>query len=119
MTTVNENDYVNKLKEDYQGRPVTKMDELRNLDKRVKRPAKIFSYTFGAVSSLILGTGMCLAMGVIGTALSFAMPLGIVIGVVGIAMACANYFIYKAILASRKRKYADKILSLSEEIINN
>ena len=47
------------------------------------------------------------------------MPLGIVIGVVGIAMVSANYFIYRAMLNARKRKYADKILALSDELLEH
>lgn len=58
---------------------------------------------------------MCLAMQVIGN----MMPLGIVIGVVGIAMVSANYFIYRAMLNARKRKYADEILALSDELLGH
>lgn len=118
MMTVNQNEYVKKIKEGYQERPATKIDELRRTDKKAKRPAKIFAYIFGTVGSLVLGTGMCLAMGVIGASLPFALPIGVAVGCVGIAAVSVNYFIYKAILKSRKRKYADKILTLSGEIMN-
>ena len=50
--------------------------------------------------------------------ISNTMPLGIIIGVVGMLMAIATYPIYKNILASRKEKYADRILELSERIMN-
>jgi hypothetical protein len=50
--------------------------------------------------------------------ISNTMPLGIIIGVVGMLMAIATYPIYKNILASRKEKYADRILELSEKIMN-
>ena len=70
---------------------------------------------FGIVGALVLGVGMCLAMEVIGS----MMPLGIVIGVVGIAMVTANYFLYRAILRSRKKKYAKEIVSLSDELLKN
>lgn len=33
-------------------------------------------------------------------------------------MVAVNYFIYKAILKSRKRKYADQVMSLSDELLN-
>ncbi len=42
---------------------------------------------------------------------------GIVIGVIGMVMALANYPIYKSILTSRKAKYADKIIALSNEML--
>ncbi|MBR6779052.1 MAG: dihydropteridine reductase [Clostridia bacterium] len=85
------------------------------LDRKVKTPANIFAYTFGVVGALVLGTGMCLAMKVIGN----IMAVGIVIGVLGIAMVSLTYPIYKKILKSRKAKYSKEILELSEKIINN
>jgi hypothetical protein len=92
----------------------TKLDELKALDRKVKVPAEIFAYSFGTASSLVLGTGMCLAMKVIGD----MMILGIGIGLVGIALVTANYFLYKKILKARKQKYAKKILQLSDALLN-
>ena len=92
-----------------------KLEQLKKLDRAARRPAEIFAYPFGIVGALVLGVGMCLAMEVIGS----MMPLGIVIGVVGIAMVTANYFLYRAILRSRKKKYAKEIVSLSDELLKN
>lgn len=47
------------------------------------------------------------------------MVSGIVIGVVGLVMAVLTYPIYKKILNSRKKKYADEIIKISDSIINN
>ncbi|MBQ3040608.1 MAG: hypothetical protein IJD42_03315 [Clostridia bacterium] len=47
------------------------------------------------------------------------MIIGIVIGIVGMALAAINYPIYKGIINRRKKKYGAEILSLSEKIINN
>ncbi|MBQ8885331.1 MAG: dihydropteridine reductase [Clostridia bacterium] len=102
----------------YTERKKTKLNELIELDRKVKRPAETFAYTFGTIGALVLGTGMSFAMKVIGASLSFVMPLGIAVGVVGIAMVSGNYFLYKKILVSRKKKYAAEILKLSDEIIN-
>ena len=41
----------------------------------------------------------------------------IVIGIVGMFMAIINYPIYKGILGSRRKKYADKIIALSDKIM--
>jgi len=57
---------------------------------------------------------MCLSLKVIGD--MFA--LGIVVGCVGIAVCIANYFIYKAVLKARKKKYGEKIVELSGELLN-
>ncbi len=103
---------VERIKAQYLPKVDTKMDELKRLDKKARLPAEIFGYAFGIAGALTLGTGMCLAMKVI----SNLMPLGIVVGTLGIAMVTANYFLYHKILKSRKKKYAERILRLSEEI---
>lgn len=90
------------------------LDKLKTLDAEVKRPAKLFAYTFGTVGSLIMGTGMCLAMDVLGK--KNKIP-GIILGVAGMAMMGGNYHIYQKMLAERKAQYADEIINLSEEII--
>ena len=106
-----------KIREQYaeKGEAEKELDRLRQLDAEVKRPATIFAYAFGTVGSLIMGTGMCYAMEVIGKKKQIP---GIIIGIVGMIMMCGNYPIYKKFLASRKDKYADEILELSEKIIN-
>lgn len=95
------------------------LDLLRELDAEVKRPANVFGYVFGSISAIIMGAGMSLVMTDIGEQLGIAsaMPAGIIIGVIGMIMAIVNYPIYKNILSSRKAKYADKILTLSEKIM--
>jgi hypothetical protein len=46
------------------------------------------------------------------------MVSGIVIGVVGMLMAAINYPVYKRFLGSRRKKYADKIIALSDKIMS-
>ncbi len=88
-----------------------KMEKLRKLDAAVRRPAEIFAYSFGIIGALVLGVGMCLAMEVFAD----LMPLGIA----GIAIVSVNYFLYRAILNSRRKKHAKEILSLSDELLND
>ena len=107
---------VEKIRSSYEGKKATKIDELRSLNKRVERPAKIFAYIFGVIGALILGIGMCLAMPEI---IEGFMVIGIIIGILGIAMVSLNYFICKAILKSRRSKYKDEVISLTDEILNN
>ena len=109
----NQNEIVNKIKDSYSPKPFTKFDELKSLDKKVKKPAKVFAYIFGVIGSLVLGTGMCFAMKVLGD----IMAVGIVVGIVGILMVSINYPIYKKILKKRKKKYSRRIIELSEEIV--
>ena len=98
-------------------KPESKVSALKKLDQKVKRPAEIFAYTYGIIGSLILGTGMSLAMNVIG---NFAgqIIVGIVVGLVGIFMMATNHIFYKKILAKGKKKYAFEIVELAKEIVN-
>lgn len=111
----NQKEYLEQIREQYSEKTSTKLDELKALDRKVRRPADVFASLFGAVGTLVLGVGMCLSMKVIGN----LMPLGIVVGALGIAMVSANYFIYKGILNGRKKKYSEKVLRLSSEILDD
>ena len=66
--------------------------------------------------ALVLGTGMCLAMQVIGNGTATMMGLGIVIGLVGILGVSINYPMYRKLLANGKKKYAFEIMQLAKEI---
>ena len=112
--TMTESKMVESIKAQYLPEERSGLDELKALDRKVKRPAEIFAYTFGIVGSLVLGTGMCLAMEVIGS----MMALGIVVGVLGIAMSLTTYPLFKKFLGRRKKKYSEKIFALSDEILN-
>ena len=119
---MNKNDQeflVQKIRTQYTEKEHTQLDELKELDAKVKRPVNVFAYVFGSISAIIMGCGMSLVMtdigGIIG--LSDAMIPGIVVGVVGMVMAIVNYPIYKTILNARKKKYAPKILELSEKLM--
>lgn len=116
----NEKEYlVQKIRTQYTEKEHTELDDLRTLDKKVKRPANIFAYIFGSVSALIMGAGMSLIMTDISESIGLADPMipGIIIGVVGMLMAIVNYPIYKGILGSRRKKYANKIVDLSDKIM--
>lgn len=120
---MNKNDQeflVQKIRTQYTEKEHTALDELKELDTRVKRPANVFASIFGSISAMIMGAGMSLVMTDIGGTLGIAEPMvpGIVIGVVGMLMAIINYPIYKGILSSRRKKYADKIIALSDQIMN-
>lgn len=110
---------VEKIRASYTEKQTSKLDELKQIDRKVKRPARIFAYIFGSLSSLVLGFGMCLCMKVIGASLSFSMPLGIAIGLLGILLVCINYPIYKGILKTRKNKYSNQVIELSDSLLNN
>jgi len=125
---MNQNDrefLVEKIRTQYVVKEHTQLDELKALDKKVKKPANVFAYVFGTIGALVMGTGMTLTMDVIRPGTYFGitigestMMIGILIGIVGMTMVLTNYPIYKKMLESRRKKYADQIIKLSDVIMN-
>lgn len=108
--------YAEQLANEYAPKDASKVVALRKLDKRAKLPATIFTYTFGIISALITGIGMCLSMNVIGGGSSLISVLGIVVGIIGFVMMGLNYPVYKKMLEKGKKKYAFEIMQLAKEI---
>ncbi len=111
---------VERIRKKYLPHTESELERLRSLDAKVKRPAQVFAYVLGSISAVIMGAGMSLVMTDIGATLGIANALvpGIAIGVLGMIWALVNYPLYKGILESRKRKYGDEILKLSEKILH-
>lgn len=118
----NEQEYlVQKIRTQYTEKQHTELDALRELDRKVKAPATTFAYVFGTVSALVMGSGMSLIMTDVAQTLGIAAPMapGVAIGLVGLAMAIANYPIYKGILTARRKKFAPQIIALSDRLTGN
>ena len=107
--------YAESIAKEYAPKEKSKIIALRKLDRKAKRPATIFASTWGIISSLVLGTGMCFAMQVIGNNLTH-MILGIVIGIIGMIGCGVNYPIYTKMLEKGKKKYAYEIVELARQI---
>ena len=108
--------YAEKIASEYAPKETRKVVALKKLDQKAKLPAQIFAYTFGIIMALVLGTGMSLAMKVIGDGSDLWFVLGIVIGLIGIFGVSINYLIYRKILNNGKKKYGNDILNLAREI---
>lgn len=121
---MNKNDQeflVQKIRSQYTEKESTELDALRELDAKVKRPANVFAYVFGSISTIIMGVGMSLVMTDIGATVGISDPMlpGIIIGIAGMFMAIINYPIYKGILGARRKKFADKIIAISDKIMKD
>ena len=103
------------IAKDYAPKESSKLVALKKLDNKAKLPATIFTYSWGIVSALVFGTGMCLAMQVIGSGLA-GMVLGVAVGIIGMIGCGVNYPIYKKMLEKGKAKYAYEIVQLAREI---
>ena len=115
MNRNDQNFLVQKIRTQYTEKQHTQLDALKALDAKVKRPVYVFSYLFGSISAIVMGCGMSLVMTDIGTTLGMTntMVPGIIVGVVGMIMAIVNYPIYKGLLYTRKKEYADQIMQLA------
>lgn len=111
--------YAEHLANEYAPKDTSKIVALRKLDARAKLPATIFTYTFGIISALITGVGMCLSMKVIGSGTTAMFVMGIIIGIIGFLAMGINYPVYKKILEKGKKKYAFEIMQLAKEISDN
>ena len=121
---MNKNDQeflVQKIRTQYTEKEHTSLDELKALDRKVKRPANVFAYVFGSISAIIMGAGMSLVMTEIGEVISLApkmaMPVGILIGVVGIVLVCVAYPLYNRIVKKEREKIAPEIIRLTDELM--
>ena len=107
--------YAESIAKEYAPKNKSKIIALRKLDAKAKLPATIFTYTFGIISALVFGTGMCLGMQVIGSGIT-GMVIGIIVGIIGMLGCGVNYPIYKKMLDGGKKKYAYEIVELAREI---
>ena len=108
--------YAEQIANEYAPKQTSKVKALKRLDAKAKSPANVFAYTFGIFSSLVLGTGMSLSMGVIGGGTPLMIAIGVLLGCVGIVGVSINYTIYNKILTKSKNKYASDVIKLANEI---
>ena len=98
-----------------------KMTRLRRLDASVTNTAQAVSLAFGVIGALILGSGMSLCMTdlgkILGSYSDSAMVVGIVVGVVGGALASLAYPIYNAIVKAKRKQLAPEIIRLTDELM--
>lgn len=100
-----------QIRRQYINREDNKIEQLQSLDHKVKLPGRIIASIFGTVGALIMGAGMSLIM------VWENMSLGLTVSVSGMIIVLVAYPIYVLVTNSRKKKYQEEILRLSEEVI--
>ena len=109
---------VEQIRRDYLPKEEDKMEQLRKLHATPTQKAQAASLAVGISGALILGTGMSLCMTKLGAALgSFAMVLGILVGLTGMVMVVLAYPIYTNTLKKEREKIAPEILRRTEELL--
>ena len=109
-----EQDEIRKIREKYMPREEreTKMEQLRRLDRSVTHKGTYASISFGVISSLIMGIGMCCCM-----VWTQFFVLGIIIGIIGMIGVALAYPLYVSITKKERERIAPLILKLSEELM--
>lgn len=108
--------YAEQLANEYAPKDTSKVVALCKLDAKAKLPATVFTYTFGIITALVTGVGMCLSMNVVGNGTTSTFVMGVVIGIIGLFGMGVNYPIYKKLLKKGKQKYAFEIMELAKEV---
>lgn len=112
-----ENEEVRKIREKYEPHPkskqLSKMDQLRKLDRSATDLATMISIILGVIGTLILGTGLSIIL--VETNQHFT--LGVIIGIIGIIIASLAYPAYQVVLEKRRKKIAPKIIELTDELM--
>lgn len=103
---------IEAIRRKYLPKEEDRMEQLRQMDKRVSRKGTIISIIIGVIGCLLLGIGMCCTMEWAGR---WFVP-GIIIGVIGIVMIALAYPLYERITKKERKKIAPLILKLADEL---
>lgn len=105
---------VENIKRQYGGMDTQKdsdLAELLQLDKKVKTIPKTIATIVGVVGTLVLGSGMSIAM------VWENMIVGTIVGVVGLLACIVAPLLHKVIFSKLKNKYASQIIKLSNRLL--
>lgn len=109
------------IRKKYLPREEDKMAKLRRLHHSASRTARAWAIAIGVIGTLIMGTGMSLAMTdlgqILGATSNLAMLIGIVIGIAGMILVALAYPIYNRVLKKERERIAPEILRLTDELL--
>ncbi len=99
------------IRRQYVSHEENKMEQLQKLDSKVKLPGKIIGSILGVLGALVMGAGMSLVM------VWDNMTMGLALSIPGLAVLLLGFLVYYLITSSRKKKYADEIMRLSDDVV--
>ena len=108
-----EQEELKRIRSKYASKEENKMELLRRLDAQVTQKATMYSIIVGVIGALILGTGMscCLVWG------GAVFVLGIIVGIIGLAVVGLAYPLYNRTLKKERERIAPEILRLADELM--
>ncbi|MCD8040126.1 MAG: hypothetical protein LUF82_01270 [Clostridia bacterium] len=113
--TENERKEIESIRRGYlpQEKTYSKLERLRQLDKKVKTPATAVAAIFGVAGVLVFGFGLTMV-------LQWALYVwGSVVAALGAVLMVAAYPAFNLILKRNKAKYGQEIIELSEELLGD
>ena len=105
---------IEEIRTKYLPKTENKLDKIRKLDESATRKATIQSIVVGLISSLIFGFGLCCVL----VWKNSQFIQGIIIGIVGLCGMLLAFPLYSHILKVQRNKISEKIISLSDELID-
>ena len=113
--TMEERREIDSIRSQYlpKDKSLTKMDQLRQLDRKVKNTPLIFALTFGVVGILTFGTGLTFFL-----EWKDLWYLGVPISIMGVVLMLVAYPLYTKLTQKYKEKYGKQIIELSNELLN-
>lgn len=109
-------DEIEAIRKKYVPAEEDKMETLRKLDRSAERKGSMAGIALGVIGALVMGTGMSIVM----VPDFYPYPIvGIILGLVGIALIASAYPVYKKITKAQRAKIAPQILALSEELLKS
>lgn len=116
-----EQDEIMRIRKKYEAPKEDKMEQLRKLDASVTEKATVNALAVGIIGALVLGIGMSLTMTdlyvFIGIPQMMTLVIGVLIGIVGMAMVGMAYPVYNKTLKKERERVASEILELTEELM--
>ena len=116
-----EQNEIQNIRKKYVAPEEDKMERLRRLDASVTGKATVAALIPGMIGALLLGFGMSLVMSDLSRMLGFnqnmAMLIGIITGIIGIALVGCAYPLYHHVIKKERAKIAPEILRLTEELM--
>ena len=110
--SASEQEEIKKIREKYVPKEADKMEQLRRLDAGVTQKGTVISLVVGIIGALVLGVGMCCCL--VWTKLFL---LGIIVGIIGIALVSVAYPLYSYVTKKEREKIAPEIIRLTDELM--
>ena len=112
---------VEQIRKKYLPQEEDKLTLLRRLDRSATQKSQAWAIVLGTVGTLILGTGMSLAMTdlgeILGASREIAMLIGAAIGFIGMILIALAYPVYNRILKKERQRIAPEILRLTDQLM--